>query len=545
VWIAIGSVALASCDPGTEPPRVASVAVTPSATTLRSLGETVELTAVARDGDGKAIPGKTFVWATSDEGVARLGSTPIVTAVANGRATITATTDGLSGTATIQVEQTLAKLEVTPASSVLTSVGETLQLTATPKDARDNPISTERNATWRSSATAVARVDDRGLVTAERDGLATMTATLDGVAGSAAVQVSQRSVSLRFVLQPTTTQVGVSITEVRVGLEDARGQAVASASDAVTLSLAPNAAGGTLSGGRAISAVAGVASFSTLVIDRAGAGYRLVATSGNLAAATSSPFDVITTPARFDSLKLNSTTVAIEGLAVGYTAWLANASGRTMRQAGVQGWIEQGSARRAAGGTLVGTNCGGSVGTMAPGTCRLFSRLSASNRAEINGTGTLVPGPATARFDLFEASAIHETLRIPITLETFVPPPTPAASIDNVTLSSNTVRIEGPSVAYTAALSNASGSDISTVFVRAYITQGSTSRAAAGAAVRCGAAEPGVLPPGSCDFNFGLIASNSTGGSGVLVPGPATARFELHWDYGIIATYEVAISLVN
>ena len=80
---------------------VASVVVTPVNATLVSLGETVQLTASARDASGNTISGKTFTWSSSDQTIATVNSTGLVTAVANGAATITATTDGVSGTATI------------------------------------------------------------------------------------------------------------------------------------------------------------------------------------------------------------------------------------------------------------------------------------------------------------------------------------------------------------------------------------------------------------------------------------------------------------
>ncbi|MFQ6047702.1 MAG: PQQ-binding-like beta-propeller repeat protein, partial [Gemmatimonadales bacterium] len=64
------------------------------------------LTHIGREG-GSAISGKTFTWASSDESVATVSSSGLVTAVASGMATITATTDAVSGEATITVLVTL------------------------------------------------------------------------------------------------------------------------------------------------------------------------------------------------------------------------------------------------------------------------------------------------------------------------------------------------------------------------------------------------------------------------------------------------------
>ncbi len=96
--------------PPPPPPTVISVVVTPGTATLVSLGETVQLNASARDANGNAISGKTFTWSSSDESVAMVSSSGLVTAAANGTTTITPTTEGVSGTATITVDQVPAEL---------------------------------------------------------------------------------------------------------------------------------------------------------------------------------------------------------------------------------------------------------------------------------------------------------------------------------------------------------------------------------------------------------------------------------------------------
>jgi len=51
--------------------------------------------------------------------------------------------------------------------------------------------------------------------------------------------------------------------------------------------------GATLSGATTVNAVNGVATFSGLIIDKAGTGYTLTATIGTLTAAISSAFNVV------------------------------------------------------------------------------------------------------------------------------------------------------------------------------------------------------------------------------------------------------------
>jgi len=118
-------------------------------------------------------------------------------------------------------------------------------------------------------------------------------------------------------------------------------------------------------------------------------------------------------------------------------------------------------------------------------------------------------------------------------------------SISSVNLSSTTLNIGGPNVPYTATLFNGTDTTVSSLFVQAYIDQGAASRAAGGSPdVNCGQTQ-GDLPPGSCvnGVTFSVIASNSTAGTGTLVPGAATARFELRSPSKVYAVFTMPVTL--
>jgi uncharacterized protein YjdB len=83
-------------------PAVATVGVSPGAPSV-VIGATAQLTALLRDANGNPLSGRTVTWATSDSGVATVSATGLVTGVAVGSATITATSEGKSGTATVTV----------------------------------------------------------------------------------------------------------------------------------------------------------------------------------------------------------------------------------------------------------------------------------------------------------------------------------------------------------------------------------------------------------------------------------------------------------
>src|SRR5204863_7795997 len=77
----------------------------------------------------------------------------------------------------------------TPSTASI-QVNQTVQLTATPRDASGNPL-TGRAVTWTSGSTSVSTVNTTGLVTGKAAGSATITATSEGKNGTATVTVTQ------------------------------------------------------------------------------------------------------------------------------------------------------------------------------------------------------------------------------------------------------------------------------------------------------------------------------------------------------------------
>ncbi len=188
------------------PVPVASVTLTPPSANI-TLGQTAQLVATAKDGNGNALTGRTISWASDNPAVADVDGNGLVTAkTVGGPVTITASSEGKTGSAIVTVSPVpVASIAVSPASSTLT-VGQTAQLTATPKDAHGDPL-TGRVITWTSDIATVAAVDGGGLVTAKAvGGPATITATSEGKTGSAAVTVLPVAV-VSVTVTPATTSV--------------------------------------------------------------------------------------------------------------------------------------------------------------------------------------------------------------------------------------------------------------------------------------------------------------------------------------------------
>src|SRR5207248_7504681 len=171
------------------PVPVATVTVAP-ATASVATGQMVQLSATPKDASGNPLTGRVITWTSSDNTIASVNGSGLVSGVAaGGPVTITATSEGQSGTASITVSGVpVASVTVSPASASVPA-GQTVQLSATLRDANGN-ILTGRSVTWASNNTSVATVTGTGLVTGKVAGSATITATSEGQSGTAAITVT-------------------------------------------------------------------------------------------------------------------------------------------------------------------------------------------------------------------------------------------------------------------------------------------------------------------------------------------------------------------
>src|SRR6266516_4737582 len=96
------------CNPGVAPwtppapAPVASVTVSPAAASV-SVGASVQLTATLKDASGNVLTGRSVTWASSTLGMATVSTSGLVTGVAVGAATITATSEGQTGSSAVTV----------------------------------------------------------------------------------------------------------------------------------------------------------------------------------------------------------------------------------------------------------------------------------------------------------------------------------------------------------------------------------------------------------------------------------------------------------
>src|SRR6266550_1955814 len=114
----------------------------------------------------------------------------------------------------------VASVTVSPPTSSI-SVGQLLQLTATPKDSAGAAL-TGRTVMWTSSNAGVATVSSSGLVTGSVAGTATITAISEGKTGSAAVTVAPVPVASVTISPTASIRVGQTV-QLTATLKDSTG----------------------------------------------------------------------------------------------------------------------------------------------------------------------------------------------------------------------------------------------------------------------------------------------------------------------------------
>ena len=181
---------LAACGGGdsTAPCAVSAITVAPNTASLRT-GGTSQHTATLDASNCTTAP--TVLWSTGDAGVATVSNTGLVTAVAAGATTISATVGSVSGAVNVTVTAAVATVSTSLSQSVV-FVGTTLRPVATASTrAAGGTVVTGRTVTWSSTNTAVATVDSStGVVTPVAVGTANIRATSEGITGQSAFTVS-------------------------------------------------------------------------------------------------------------------------------------------------------------------------------------------------------------------------------------------------------------------------------------------------------------------------------------------------------------------
>ncbi|WP_287640554.1 Ig-like domain-containing protein, partial [Bacteroides sp.] len=168
------------------------------------IGEKATLTATVSPSNATD---KTVLWSSSQTSVATVSNAGQVTAIGNGTTVITATAGNKSAKCTVTVQEGVIAVELVSLSEEELILGEgetaTLVVTILPEDATDKAV------TWTSSDEAVATVSN-GVVTAVKEGTATITATAGGKSAQCTVTVKKGVVAVTGI---TLSQTSLSLEE--------------------------------------------------------------------------------------------------------------------------------------------------------------------------------------------------------------------------------------------------------------------------------------------------------------------------------------------
>jgi uncharacterized protein YjdB len=183
--LAVLTVFISACtgDKATAPDVVGSISIS-NATNSLQYGQTVQLTASVRSSSGNSLTGRTVTWSSSNDAVATVSSSGLVTAgaVRGGTAetvTITATSEGKSASSSLSVAPIPVATVSNSLAEIAVYVGQTVQLGATAKDLT-GAVVTGRAITWSSSSAAIATISAQGLVTAVRPGTTLIVSSIEG-----------------------------------------------------------------------------------------------------------------------------------------------------------------------------------------------------------------------------------------------------------------------------------------------------------------------------------------------------------------------------
>ena len=435
-------------------------------------GRTVTWTVVA--GGGKMSTGSSATGATGDASVTlTLGN-------ASGANRVTATIAGLapvvfSATA-LPASPARVAFAVQP-SSVAAGVSISPAVQVVVQDSFGNAVtsSTSGLTLYITPNTGTAGAHLRGTTTVNAaGGVATFsTLSVDSVGAGYALTASGAgllstasaafnvtwapAVRLGFAAQPSNVTAGAPMSPaVKVAIQDSLGNTVTSSATGVTLAITnkTGTGGAHLRGTTSVSAVSGVAAFSTLSVDSAGGSYTLTASAAGVAGAVSVSFDVTIAPASRVTWVLQPTNgVAGAALSPSPTSCVTDSLGNKVATATSSITVGIATGSGTTGAHLRGTTTGATSGG-----CVTFATLSidssgASYALTASATGLAVG--MSAPFAIAPAPAAKLSFTVQPTDVSAGAPVSPAVAVALQDSLGNTVSSSAASV--TAALSGNTG----------------------------------------------------------------------------------------
>lgn len=174
------------------------------------LGTTTTLTVAATSASGAVTENAAASWTSSVSGNVSLARTDAgtITGANEGTSTITATSNGKTDTVNVTVYSVSS---VTIPTTATVAKGSSITLSRTTATNPSGAVA--GSGTWATSDTAVASVNDKGVVTGVKEGTATIYCTVDGVkSNECKVTVTAATNVTGVTVTPASVSVGVGST---------------------------------------------------------------------------------------------------------------------------------------------------------------------------------------------------------------------------------------------------------------------------------------------------------------------------------------------
>jgi len=373
-------------------------------------GQSATLTAQARDAAGQVIPQTPLVFSSANPAVAQIPNSNEPTVSFVGRGTAFVYVQLLTGprdSALVTVTLPASRLTAASGDGQSALVSRTLAQPIVAKVGAVDGIGvggvsvafSAANGGSVSPASATTTADGLASTTwtlGPGSGSQTLTVTAAGMQGSPLTftATAKTVVPTRLVLksQAPNGTTGKPLAALTVEAQDADGNVAPLYTGLVTATLGGGATNATLAGTTTVSASGGVATFSDLAIAKAGAGYVLTFSAGNLTPALSNSFDVTAEPAtqlRFASQPALAWSVGVTG---SFSVELADAHGTRVTTATTTPVVLS-IATGPAGATLSGTTTVVPTDGVATFPNVLFKRAGAYTLLFTSGTLTSLTSP--------------------------------------------------------------------------------------------------------------------------------------------------------
>jgi phospholipase C len=340
-----------------NPAALVSIVLTPASAVLsRNAQQQFTATGTYSDGSKQDVT-NSAAWISSVPGTASVISSGVVNGSSTGKSTIAATVGSVSGTAAMTVTQaSLVSIAVTPTNPSFAS-GTVEQLSARGIYSDGSTMDLTSSVSWVSGDLTIATVDAQGLATAVAVGSTTITASMNGVSGTTAANVTSAS-PISIAVTPAVATVSPGSSEqftATATFNDGSIQDVtqvaqwsSSITSVASFSGSQGIATGTASGTTAITAAFGGASGSTTLTVSSASLVSIAVTPGSVSVAPGITQQLVATGTFSDGTTQDLTARA---------NWSSSATGAAIvTSPGVLTAIESGTANvTASSGSVTGT----------------------------------------------------------------------------------------------------------------------------------------------------------------------------------------------